>query len=142
LDCGATGYNQKIESNHATSCLLHKLAEIANSEHTPHPETTLQKGSKKLPFAIMATLVIKSFPEHLHAKLRQSAAVHRRSVTQETIHLIETAIAGEDQMPPAPAPSYWATRKLLPEFEAALEAGAFSGGTDSTQIISEERDAR
>lgn len=90
----------------------------------------------------MATLVIKSFPEDLHAKLRQSAATHRRSVTQETIHLIEAAMAGVAEAAPAPAPSYWATRKLLPEFEAALESGAFSGGTDSTQIISEERDAR
>ena len=90
----------------------------------------------------MPALVIKSFPEALHAKLRQMAATHRRSVTQETIHLIEVALTVEDKTPPAPTPSYWATRKLLPEFEAALKAGAFSGGTDSTQIISEERDAR
>jgi uncharacterized protein (DUF427 family) len=37
----------------------------------------------------MPTLVIKSFPEPLHAKLRQIAELHRRSVTQETIHWIE-----------------------------------------------------
>ena len=90
----------------------------------------------------MPALVIKSFPEDLHAKLRQMAATHRRSVTQETIHLIEMALAVEGKTPPPPTPSYWATRKLLPEFEAALKAGAFSGGMDSTQIISEERDAR
>ena len=40
----------------------------------------------------MPALVIKSFPEELHAKLRQIAAAHRRSVTQETIYLLETAI--------------------------------------------------
>jgi len=92
----------------------------------------------------MPALVIKSFPEELHAKLRQSAAAHRRSVTQETIHLLETAIAKGDQAPAAvPATqSKWANRKLLPEYEAMLKSGAFSGGTDSTQIISEERDAR
>jgi plasmid stability protein len=91
----------------------------------------------------MSALVIESFPEELHAKLRQSAATHRRSITQETIHLIELAISTEEKQPEAkPTPSYWATRKLLPEFEAALKAGAFAGGTDSTQIISEERDAR
>ena len=93
----------------------------------------------------MPALVIKSFPEDLHAKLRQIAATHRRSVTQETIHLIETAIAAETKQPSeamGPSVSYWATRKLLPEYEEALKAGAFSGGTDSTQIISEERDAR
>ena len=93
----------------------------------------------------MPALVIKSFPEALHAKLRLIAAAHRRSLTQETIYLLETAIAAEQNTPAAssgPAISYWATRKLLPEYEAALKAGAFSGGTDSTQIISEERDAR
>lgn len=100
--------------------------------------------------AAMPALVIKSFPEALHSRLRQMAAMHRRSVTQETIHLIETAIATEENggnasrtpAPASPPASYWANRKLLPEYEAALKAGAFSGGTDSTQIISEERDAR
>ena len=92
----------------------------------------------------MPALVIKSFPEALHAKLRKIAAAHRRSVTQETIHLIETAIVAEEKaVPTAPVTqSKWANRKLLPEYEAMLKSGAFSGGTDSTQIISEERDAR
>ncbi len=94
----------------------------------------------------MPALVIESFPEELHAKLKRTAAAHRRSVTQETIHLIETALASEESgaaplTPPSPV-SYWANRKLLPEWDAALRAGAFSGGTDSTQIISEERDVR
>jgi plasmid stability protein len=94
-------------------------------------------------FATMPTLVIKSFPEELHAKLKAMAAAHRRSVTQETIHLLETALASGETARVAETPtSYWATRKLLPEFEEALKAGAFSGGTDSTTIISEERDAR
>jgi plasmid stability protein len=92
----------------------------------------------------MPTLVIKSFPEPLHAKLRQIAALHRRSVTQETIHLLEKAIASEEATPNSDGSgtSYWANRKLLPQYEALLNSGAFSGGTDSTQIISEERDAR
>lgn len=91
----------------------------------------------------MATLVIKSFPEALHAKLRLIAAAHRRSVTQETIHLIETAIAVEEKSSlPATGQSKWANRKLLPEYEAMIATGAFSGGTDSTQIISDERDAQ
>jgi plasmid stability protein len=92
----------------------------------------------------MPALVIKSFPEDLHAKLRQIAAAHRRSVTQETIHLIETAIAAEEKSGPTSAPgqSKWAHRKLLPEYEAMLATGAFSGGTDSSLGLSEERDAR
>ncbi len=92
----------------------------------------------------MPALFIKSFPEDLHAKLRQFAAAHRRSVTQETIHLLESAIAAEKKTAPAitDGQSKWASRKLLPEYEAMMKAGAFTGGTDSTQIISEERDAR
>ncbi len=103
----------------------------------------LLKGSFLSPFG-MPALVIKSFPEALHAKLRQIAAAHRRSVTQETIHLIETAIAVEEKTSPATnnGRSKWVNRKLLPEYEAMLARGAFSGGTDSTEIISEERDAR
>jgi hypothetical protein len=91
----------------------------------------------------MAALVIESFPEALHAKLRQVAASHRRSVTQETIHLIETALTAEHAVTSAPGTqSRWASRTLLPEYEAMLQTGAFTGGTDSTQIVSEERDAR
>ena len=71
-------------------------------------------------------------------------------MTQETIQLLEAAIAAEElgrsvprkSATPAEPDSYWANRELLPEYEAALKAGAFSGGTDSAQIISEERDAR
>ena len=92
----------------------------------------------------MPALVIESFPEALHAKLRQIAAAHRRSITQETIHLIETAIVAEEKAAPASTagPSKWANRKLLPEYESMMKGGAFSGGTDSTIALSEERDAR
>lgn len=38
--------------------------------------------------------------------------------------------------------SYWANRKLRPEFKKYWESGSIDSGTDSTQIISEERDAR
>ena len=42
--------------------------------------------------------------EELDAKLRQVAAAHRRSVTQETIHLLETAIIAEEKaLLPAPS---------------------------------------
>ncbi|MBL9156978.1 MAG: hypothetical protein JNJ70_05890 [Verrucomicrobiales bacterium] len=90
----------------------------------------------------MATLVIKSFPEELHAKLKAMAAAHRRSVTQETIHLIEAALASEETARVAEAPtSYWATRKLLPEYEALLKSGALSSDVDSAIGLSEERDS-
>ena len=91
----------------------------------------------------MPALVIKSFPEALHARLRQMAAAHRRSVTQETIHLLESAIATEEKSPASPAgQSKWANRKLLPEYEALLKSGALTSDTDCTIGLSEERDAR
>jgi plasmid stability protein len=91
----------------------------------------------------MPTLVIKSFPEDLHAKLRQIAVSHRRSVTQETIHLLEKAISTEERAPSATGgTSYWANRKLLPEYQALLNSGALTSNVDSTIGLSEERDAR
>lgn len=101
--------------------------------------------AKRYLLPTMPALVIKSFPEALHAKLRQIAASHRRSVTQETIHLIETAIkAAEPNTSDSSQErtSYWANRKLLPEYEAALKAGALTSDVDSSAGLSEERDAR
>jgi plasmid stability protein len=93
----------------------------------------------------MPTLVIKSFPEDLHLKLRQMAASHRRSVTQETIHLLEKAVLSEEKDSPSKAGaggSYWTNRKLLPEYEAMLKSGALSSSVDSATGLSEDRDAR
>ena len=91
----------------------------------------------------MPALVIKSFPEPLHARLRQIAARHRRSVTQETIHLIEQAILSEENASTGSCgQSKWANRSLLPEYEALLNSGALNSEVDSTIGLSEERDAR
>lgn len=92
----------------------------------------------------MPTLVIKSFPENLHLRLKEVAASHRRSVTQETIYLIEKALLDEENAATqhTSASSKWANRKLLPEYAALEQRGAFRGGTDSTIALSEERDDR
>jgi len=117
---------------------MRKLQSTNQNEEQP-----CKRKAKCYHFLTMPALVIKSFPEDLHAKLRQIAARHRRSVTQETIHLLEKAITTKEKVTASGSDSgtsYWANRKLLPEYEALLKGGAFSGGTDSTQIISEERD--
>jgi len=41
----------------------------------------------------MSTLVIKNFPEDLHARLKDQAERNRRSVTVEVVTLIEHAMA-------------------------------------------------
>jgi prevent-host-death family protein len=33
-------------------------------------------------------------------------------------------------------------RRILPDYQELLDAGAFAGGTDSTQIIRDDRDSR
>ncbi|MEI7928456.1 MAG: hypothetical protein WCH40_07900 [Verrucomicrobiales bacterium] len=43
---------------------------------------------------------------------------------------------------PAAGQSSMERRKLLPAYEAAVKAGAFSGGTDSTPMIPEDRSSR
>lgn len=93
----------------------------------------------------MPTLVIKSVPAKLHARLKRTAAAHRRSLTQETMYLLEKALAAEDAAPPPAArtaPSYWATRPLQPAYASALAAGAFADGQDSTATVSAMRDER
>lgn len=93
----------------------------------------------------MPTLVIKSVPAKLHARLKRVAASNRRSLTQETLHLLENALAAKEVTSPAASlmgPAYWSTRPLQPAFAAAQAAGAFAGGQDSTAGISAERDER
>jgi plasmid stability protein len=90
----------------------------------------------------MATLVIKSFPEALHDKLKAVVAAHWRSVTQETTHLIEVALAGEEGQRGGAPRSKWAHRRLLPEYVDMVRTGAFTGRTDSSEIMSKDRDDR
>ncbi len=97
----------------------------------------------------MPTLVIKSVPPKLHARLKRTAIAHRRSLTQETLHLLETALGTEDTDASVDAAitggkgaSYWGRRHLVPAYAAALAAGAFAGGHDSTTAVSAERDMR
>ncbi len=73
----------------------------------------------------MPALVLKSIPEQLHSRLKQSAAMHRRSMTQEAIILLETALT----LPPSTASSPMSRRVLLPEYEAFLQQPARDFGS-------------
>jgi hypothetical protein len=42
----------------------------------------------------------------------------------------------------APGIPYFARRQLLPDFKKAMDAGKLKGGTDSTILISEDREDR
>lgn len=81
-------------------------------------------------------------PEFLYKKVKILAIERGQTLKQIVLTSLEAELL-ETSQPRAELPkSRWVDRKLLPEYEAALKAGAFSGGTDSTTMISEERDAR
>jgi len=80
-------------------------------------------------------------PGPLYKKVKIRAVERGQTLKQIVLTSLERELEAPQAIEEAPS-SYWANRKLLPKYEAALKAGAFSGGTDSTQIISEERDAR
>lgn len=80
-------------------------------------------------------------PESLYKKAKIRAIEQGQTLKQVVLISLERELEAPKAVGEAPA-SYWAKRKLLPEYEAALKSGALSGGTDSTLIISEDRDSR
>ena len=80
-------------------------------------------------------------PDALYKKAKIHAVESGRTLKD----LVLSSLERELDAPPVvkeKSHNYWTSRKLLPEFKKMYERGAFSGGTDSTQIISEDRDAR
>lgn len=49
----------------------------------------------------MASLTLKDIPKGLHQQLRERAARHRRSLSQEALACLEQAVAGERLDPDA-----------------------------------------
>lgn len=98
----------------------------------------------------MSTLVIKSVPTEIHQFLKESARANRRSVTQEVITLLEQLVMGLKKEKKVPVKrkltpeqmkllTFSGRRKLVPGYLEAAQA--FAGGTDSSVMISEDRDA-
>ncbi|MCE9615517.1 MAG: hypothetical protein K8T26_14695 [Lentisphaerae bacterium] len=80
-------------------------------------------------------------PEPLYRQVKIRAAEQGQTLKA----IVLASLAHELSKPAVVAEergSYWANRKLLPAYEAAMQAGAFAGGTESTRIISEERGQR
>ena len=79
-------------------------------------------------------------PEDLYkaAKIRaveQGTTMKELMLTALRRELAPTTHVREEQVP------YFARRVLLPEFKALMDSGALKGGRDSTETISEDRDA-
>ena len=82
-------------------------------------------------------------PESLYRKAKIRAFERGTSLRA----LVVDALAREIDAPQAADEAFsgvgfFARRKLLPEYEALMKAGAPAGGSDSTQVISEDRSSR
>jgi hypothetical protein len=80
-------------------------------------------------------------PEALYKKAKIRAVEQSWTLRELVLAALERELESTPKAAESEA-SLWASRKLLPAYEAALKEGAFSRGMDSTRIISEERDAR
>ena len=61
----------------------------------------------------MATITLKNVPDDLYAKLKKSAAIHRRSINGEAITRLQLALATEPRDPKAILAELEAFRKSL-----------------------------
>lgn len=80
-------------------------------------------------------------PDELYKKAKihaiESGLTLKQIVVASLKHELDKQIAS-----PSTTASFAQRRKLIPSYQAALEAGAFAGGTDSTLIVSEDRSSR
>lgn len=75
----------------------------------------------------MGALVIKNLPEPVHERLRLRAARNHRSVTKEAIALLEAAVRGPGDTPPAaydPVDALFAAGEALAEDGVDFDAWA------------------
>lgn len=72
----------------------------------------------------MATLVIKNFPDDLHARLKAQAQRHHRSVTKEVVSLVEQGLGARREKPDLPPPVKLKGGPIsIEEIEAAIAEG-------------------
>ncbi len=80
-------------------------------------------------------------PEVLYKKAKIRAVERGQTLKQIVLESLEKELESPTAVEEAPSP-YWANRPLLAEFKKHWESGELSGGTDSTEMISDDRDAR
>jgi hypothetical protein len=72
----------------------------------------------------MAPLVIKNFPDDLHARLKDQARRHHRSVTKEVVGLVEQGLGARRAKPDLPPPVKPKGGAIcIEEIEAAIAEG-------------------
>jgi hypothetical protein len=81
-------------------------------------------------------------PEPLYRQTKIRAVEQGTTLKALVLEALERALQTASPSESDPRMPYSARRRLLPGYKAAEEAGAYRGGRDSTETISEERDAR
>ena len=85
----------------------------------------------------MKTISIRELHENTGEYVRKAAEAGEIYVTERG--RIVAKIVPQQEQPEIP---YFARRKLTPAFRKLMKSGRLRGGTDSTRIISEDRDGR
>lgn len=78
-------------------------------------------------------------PDQLYRRAKVLAVQEGKTFRALVVDALESELArasagGE------PTERYWASRRLLPEFERFRRQGAYARGNDSTEALSEDRD--
>ena len=80
-------------------------------------------------------------PEALYRRAKIRAVEEDATLRELVIASLERELAGSGRVGEEAAP-YFSRRTLLPAFRKLRDAGVLTGGIDSSNAISEERDAR
>lgn len=80
-------------------------------------------------------------PEALYKKAKIRAVETGQTLKQIVLTSLEKELNPTAKVAEEPG-LYWANRKIRPGFQQIVESGILDGGTDSTQIISEDRSSR
>ena len=80
-------------------------------------------------------------PEALYKQAKICAVERGTTLREVMVGALERELH-TDAAVSEPRVSYWSQRTLLPDYAAALKAGAFASGPDVTAIVSEDRSSR
>jgi hypothetical protein len=89
--------------------------------------------------SLMKTTI--EIPDSLYRQAKIRAVEKGTSLKALVLAALEHELRNSVQETEPKAP-YFTRRKLLPEYEALLRAGAFQAGINSAEIISQDRDSR
>ena len=78
-------------------------------------------------------------PEPLYKKAKIRAVERGTTMRGLVLEALERVL---ESAPEPDGGTFLERRRLVPEYRKAMEAGAFRGGTDSADIISEDRSSR